>query len=139
MITKPTYDSWTKTMFKYHHFSGSWAWIFHRISGLALTLYIFIHITALMSLQKGPDAFNSEMALFRSLIFMFLEWALFSVVIYHTLNGIRICLVDFGNGARYHKPLYYGTMILSLVGMLVMAYIMFGHQAQSITQSLIGS
>ena len=33
---------------------------------------------------------------------------LLAFLIYHTLNGVRELIVDFGNGALYHKKLYLG-------------------------------
>lgn len=125
-------SSWTKVMMKYHKFSGSWAWILHRISGIALTGYIFMHIIALSSLQKhkidGGKAFDAEMALFSSPFFLVLEWFLFAFVLFHTLNGIRIVLVDFANGARYHKKLHYAMITIGIIGFLVMGYVIFSHQ-----------
>jgi succinate dehydrogenase / fumarate reductase cytochrome b subunit len=123
---------WTKVMATYHRFAGSWAWMLHRITGIALTAYIFMHIFALSNLQKhkidGGKAFNEEMALFTSPFFLVVEWLLFGFVIYHTLNGIRIVLVDFANGARYHKQLHYTVLTIGIVAFLVMGYVIFSHQ-----------
>lgn len=129
-------SGWTKVLTTYHRFAGSWAWILHRISGLALTAYIFIHIIALSSLQKhkvdGGKAFDAEMALFSSPFFLLLEWLLFAFVLYHTLNGIRIVLVDFANGARYHKQLHYAVLIIGVIAFLAMGYVIFSHQINRI-------
>ncbi len=125
-------SSWTKVMMRYHRFAGSWAWILHRISGLALTAYIFMHIIALSNLQKWKSdkgvAFDEEMALFSRPFFLVIEWLLFAFVLYHTLNGIRIVLVDFANGARYHKQLHYAVLAIGVVAFLVMGYVIFSHQ-----------
>jgi succinate dehydrogenase/fumarate reductase cytochrome b subunit len=40
---------------------------------------------------------------------------LLAFLIYHTLNGIRGLIVDFGNGALYHKKLYWVMMVIGLV------------------------
>jgi len=126
MAYQPTSSSlsqWTKIMLVYKRHSGSWAWILHRITGLGLTAYIFVHIYALTTLTKGEAAFNEEMKLFKTPVFMFLEWLLFSLVIYHSLNGIRIALVDLANGARYHKPLLVVVYVVGIVLFLAMGYI----------------
>ena len=57
------FSRWLSIMLHYRKHTGSWAWILHRITGLGLTLYILIHIIALMGLLKGEKAFNEEMAL----------------------------------------------------------------------------
>ncbi len=132
---------WTKVLMMYHRFSGSWAWIFHRITGLALTAYICIHIFALSNLQKhkidNGRAFNEEMALFTSPFFLFIEWLLFAFVLYHTLNGIRIVLVDFANGARYHKKLHYAVVTIGVIAFFAMGYVIFSHQVNNVVASLV--
>jgi succinate dehydrogenase / fumarate reductase cytochrome b subunit len=132
MAIQPTASSlsqWTKILLAYKWHSGSWAWILNRITGLGLTAYIFIHIFALTSLTKhaedGGIAFNEEMKLFQTPVFMVGEWLLFSLVIYHTLNGIRIALVDLANGARYHKPLLVAVFVVGIVLFLAIGYIIF--------------
>jgi succinate dehydrogenase / fumarate reductase cytochrome b subunit len=133
-------SSWTKVMMRYHRFAGSWAWILHRITGIGLTAYIFIHIFALSALQKhkvdGGKAFDEEMALFLSPIFLVIEWLLFAFVLYHTLNGIRIVLVDFANGARYHKQLHYAVVIVGVAAFLAMGYVIFSYQVNQATAFL---
>ncbi len=119
-------QSWFQTLVGYHKFSGSWAWILHRLTGIGLTAYIIIHIYALSSLQRGREAFDAEMKLFTSPFFLFLEWALGALVVYHALNGVRIVLIDFANGAKYHKPLYYATWCVGILMMIVMAVLIFG-------------
>lgn len=135
--------NWTKVLMLYHRFSGSWAWILHRITGIALTGYIMLHIIALSSLQKhkidGGKAFNEEMELFSSPFFLFLEWLLFAFVLFHSLNGIRIVLIDFANGARYHKKLHYAVLTIGIIAFLVMGYVIFSHQINQTTAFLFSS
>ncbi len=127
--TSSSLSEWSRIMLAYKRHSGSWAWILHRITGLGLTAYIFVHIYALTSLTKhaedGGKAFNAEMKLFEAPVFMFLEWLLFSLVIYHSLNGIRIALVDLANGARYHKPLLVVVYVVGIVLFLAVGYVIF--------------
>jgi succinate dehydrogenase/fumarate reductase cytochrome b subunit len=68
------------------------------------------------------------MALFQKPIFKFLEWLLFAFVLAHTLNGIRIVLVDFGKGAFYHKKAFAYLMIIGIIVFLVMGYFIFSHE-----------
>ena len=118
---------WTKIMMVYRRHSGSWAWIFHRISGIALTVYLFVHIYALSTLSKGRTAFTEEMDMFREPIFMVLEFLLFLPVIYHSLNGLRIVLIDFGKGARTDKSLQRTVYAVAGIATIVMAFLMFSH------------
>lgn len=121
------FSRWINIMFKYRKHSGSWAWILHRITGLGLTAYILMHIIALTGLLKGEAAFNAEMKLFSSPAFLVGEWLLGALVIFHAVNGIRIVLVDLGNGARYHKQILVAVYILSFIMVAGMGYLIFGH------------
>jgi succinate dehydrogenase / fumarate reductase cytochrome b subunit len=73
---------------------GMIAFLLHRISGLAVLLFLSIHIidTALVYFQ--PSAYADFMAAYRSPFFMLAEIALVAGVIYHGLNGFRIALFD---------------------------------------------
>ncbi len=103
---------------------GTWGYILHRLTGLALTGYILIHIYLVSGLHNRP-AWQSEMEFFRHPLLIVLEWCLFIVVIYHALNGVRIFLIDYFNGARYQKQLLTGVIALSIVLFLGMGALMF--------------
>ena len=103
---------------------GTWGYILHRLSGLALTAYILIHIYLVSGLHNKPS-WQDEMQIFRHPLLKALEWCLFSVVVYHSLNGIRIFLVDYFNGARYQKQLLTGVLVLSVILFFGMGAIMF--------------
>jgi len=125
--THSMFSRWMSVMLEYKKHTGSWAWILHRITGLGLTVYILIHIIALMTLLKGPAAFNEEMALFRTSVFLVFEWLLGALVMFHALNGIRIALIDFGNGAKYHKQILTFVYVLGIIMVGGMGYLIFGH------------
>lgn len=93
-----TFDqkNWISENLGYKKDSGSWAWIFHRITGIALIAYLFLHVYSLSPLTKGEAAFNAKMAQFSSPIYMAIEWFLFAFVIFHSLNRIRIGDSRFG-------------------------------------------
>lgn len=122
-----TFSRWLDVMLHYRKHSGSWAWILHRITGLGLTAYILMHIIALTGLLKGEAAFNAEMKLFSSPLFLVGEWLLGVLVMFHAINGIRIVLVDLGNGARYHKKILAFVYVLSVIMVIGMGYLIFGH------------
>jgi succinate dehydrogenase / fumarate reductase cytochrome b subunit len=114
-------------MMVYKRHAGSWAWIFHRISGIALTAWLFLHIYALSSISKGRVVFEEEMKFFTTPLFTVLEWVLFLPVIYHALNGFRIVLVDLGRGARNQKSILRTVYALAGVATVVMAFLMLSH------------
>ncbi len=79
---------------------GMWAWILHRLTGLGLVLYIFIHIVLMSSsLLRGQQAFDAMLRLLmRHPFFEVLDRLLLGAVLYHGFNGIRILLFDLGVG-----------------------------------------
>jgi len=124
-----TFDQkeWVKENLSYKKDSGSWAWIYHRITGIALIAYLFLHIYSLSTLTGGKEAFETKMSSFKTPLFMIIEWLLLIFVLFHSLNGVRIVLVDWADGAKYHKALYRFTWIIGIVLFLAMGYLMFSH------------
>jgi len=77
-----------------------WAWLLHRITGLGMVFYIFLH-TVLMSsaLLGGQKRFDSTLSvLMGNHVFEMLDTLLLAAVLYHAFNGIRILLFDMGLG-----------------------------------------
>ncbi len=87
----------------YHNFLGSWAWLLHRLSGLALIFYLTLHIWVISHLAQGAESFNAMMDFLNTPLFKILEVGLWGVILFHAFNGLRVAIVDFGHGALAHK------------------------------------
>jgi len=127
-IRKFDQKNWVKTNLSYTRDTGSWAWILHRLSGIALIGYLFLHIYSVSPLSQGRDAFNAKMQAFSSPLYMLLEWFLFAFVVFHSLNGIRIVLVDWSDGSKNHKILYRYSIVIGIIMFFAMGYVMFSHE-----------
>ena len=125
-----TFDqkNWISENLSYKKDSGSWAWILHRITGIALIAYLFLHIYSLSPLTQGKEAFNQKMQTFATPAFMVIEWLLFAFVLFHSLNGIRIVIVDWADGAKYHKQLYRISWVLGILLFIAMGILMFSYE-----------
>jgi succinate dehydrogenase / fumarate reductase cytochrome b subunit len=80
--------------------TGMWAWLIHRITGLGILFYFFLHI-ALMgsSLLIGQKTFDAMLSvLMQNPLIELLDLLLLAAVLYHAFNGIRILLFDIGVG-----------------------------------------
>ena len=99
---------------RFHWYTGQVAWVLHRVSGLAIVLYLVLHVYSISKLSD-PETFDEEMALYSQPVFRLGEIGLLAACVFHALNGIRILIVDFGNGARYQKQLFYAVLVLSVV------------------------
>jgi succinate dehydrogenase / fumarate reductase cytochrome b subunit len=109
--------------FSYRYHTGTVAWILHRLSGIALILYLILHIWVIHNLNS-QESFDIMMKFLNTPIFKFLELGLWAVIIYHTINGLRIIIVDFLGGSRIQKELFWGTIVVCVI-LFVMGAIPF--------------
>lgn len=90
--------------------------LLHRITGVALTLYLFMHIYTLSPAIKGSYFFNASVGAYDNLFGHIIEWLLLGAVALHTLNGIRIIIGDFFLKTKKQKTMMaYGFVILLVV------------------------
>jgi len=129
-----TFDqkNWISENLSYKKDPGNWAWIFHRITGIALIGYLFLHVYSLSPLTQGEEVFNKSMEAYTTPFFMVVEWVLFAFVLFHALNGIRIVIVDWADGAKYHKQLYKWSWVVGIILFLGMGAIMFSHEIKKL-------
>ncbi|RJO67785.1 MAG: succinate dehydrogenase, cytochrome b556 subunit [Myxococcales bacterium] len=118
---------------RYKWRTGMLAWIGHRLSGLALIFYLSIHVFVtraffLAAKSQNPQAeFEKIYGVLTHPLFGLAEILLLAAVLYHALNGVRILIVDFGNGARYQKALWAGVMVVFVLLMLIFGGLMAAH------------
>ena len=96
--------------------TGMWAWTLHRISGLALSGYLIVHVIVISSSTMGPRGinFNNLLTTLTQPFFLVLDLLLWAAVLYHTLNGIRVLLFDVGIGVRHQKAVFWGFMAVAI-------------------------
>jgi len=98
---------------------GMWAWLLHRLTGLGLVLYIFIHILLMStSLLRGQQAFDAMLSyLMGHPVFQMSETLVLGAALYHGFNGIRIMLFDLGVGigVRSQKVLFWVFMAIAAI------------------------
>jgi succinate dehydrogenase / fumarate reductase cytochrome b subunit len=102
---------------------GQWAFVLHRLSGVALALYLLLHVLDISLVMYGPDGpFNAFLGFYHQWPFRVGLILIMAAVVYHAFNGLRIILMDFtGWGTRYHRQLWYGVLgVTTLVGIPVL-------------------
>lgn len=101
---------------------GQWAFILHRLSGIAIATYLFIHVLNTGSSMFGPEVANPLMAFFHVPIFRIGLILVMAGVVYHALNGLRIILMDFTSwGVKIQRELWYGVLgLTTLIGLPVL-------------------
>ncbi len=104
--------------------SGMWSWLFHRISGLGILLFLFVHIVDISLLGFGPRVYNEGILLFDSVVVRLLSLSLVAAVFYHAFNGVRIMLIDFWKkGVRYQRTMFAVVLALTIIIFIPFAYI----------------
>ena len=117
-----------ETMRRYHYRwgEGIWAHVFHRLSGIALVVYLSMHIWVVHNLQKGPGVYDRLMETLRSPLFRVGEAFLLAAVLYHGLNGMRLVVMDAGIGIRAHRATYWAVFgvcaVLGIAGGIVLVF-----------------
>lgn len=105
--------------------AGGWAFILNRIAGLALVLYLSMHLVVLGRLTQGEQAWHDFLAFTENPLIKIGEFLVIAAGIFHGLNGIRIGLATFGNSAAQQKALFYVVFVLTILGSAVFAYRLF--------------
>jgi succinate dehydrogenase / fumarate reductase cytochrome b subunit len=95
--------------------AGLWAFRLHRLSGIGLVFYLYLHLAVLNQLRGGPGRWDAFVALARSPLFLALDVILLGGVLIHGLNGLRLTLLGFGRGLRWQKQLFWVSLTLSVV------------------------
>lgn len=82
---------------------GYLAWVLHRVTGLGVLGFLCLHIVDTSLMLQGPAAYNQLVKnVYQQWWFQPLEVALGAALIYHTLNGLRVILLDLWSGAITH-------------------------------------
>jgi len=110
---------------RYAWHSGTLAWLFHRISGAALTFYLVLHIWVTHHVGKSPEEFDALMKLFTTPLFKIGEIGILAAIIYHGLNGVRVILVDLGIGVRHQEKMFLAVFVVSFMIISLGAVIIF--------------
>ena len=107
---------------------GQWSWILHRVTGVAVLLFLFTHILDTALIMVGPLWYNRIIAIYRMSIFGLMEIGLFAAVLYHAVNGVRIIIMDLWVGTTaYYKQLFWVQTVIFLLVFLPVGWIMLGH------------
>jgi len=101
--------------------TGMFAWMLHRLTGVALVGYLVIHVWGLRSITN-PDAYNALIAGYHAPIFKLGEFLLLGAVAWHALNGLRIVLIDFLGWSPNQKRLFWTLGFVALVLFAVGGY-----------------
>ncbi|WP_280402407.1 succinate dehydrogenase, cytochrome b556 subunit [Nocardia carnea] len=94
---------------------GMWSWALHRITGVTVFFFLFVHVLDTALVRVSPEMYDDAIAIYKTPIVALMEMGLVFCVLFHALNGVRVILVDFwSKGPRYQKQMLWG-----IIGLLV--------------------
>lgn len=92
---------------------GAYMYVVHRLTAIVLTVYLYLHLVVLGSVLSGPDGFNRVMLMTANPLVRLAELGLVWTALFHTLNGLRLMVVNLAPGAN-QRMLAYAVVLTSL-------------------------
>ena len=86
-----------------HQHPAWWAFLMHRISGLALALFLPLHFWALGRALQGDAALEGFLRFADRPLFKLAEWGLVVLLALHLTGGLRLLLIEFGPWSGLRK------------------------------------
>lgn len=75
---------------------GWWAFLVHRLTGIALTLFLPVHFWALSQSLGGEAGLDAFLRFTDTPLFKFGEWGLVVLLTAHLGGGLRLLAIEFG-------------------------------------------
>jgi len=94
-----------KNDFRARNHPAWWAFALHRLSGVALSLFIPVHFWFLGQALKGKAAFDTLLRWTDQPLVKFAEWGLVTLLALHAAAGVRILMLEFLSWREWQKTL----------------------------------
>ncbi|HWG90128.1 MAG TPA: succinate dehydrogenase, cytochrome b556 subunit [Candidatus Thermoplasmatota archaeon] len=114
---------------------GQWSYILHRLTGVGVLLFLFVHIfeTFLLTysaqdpaaVAAGTSLYDQALEVYKTPYFRVAEVALVGAVVYHSFHGLRITIQDmWPNSWKYQKLAVRTQWAAFLIIMAIAAFFM---------------
>ena len=108
-----------------HRGHGGRGLALHRITGLVIVLYLYLHLGVLSMLLIGRSSWSSFLSLVTAKSFLALEAVLIAAVAFHGLNGIRVALVGSGIAVPRERGMFWiATALAIAVGIFAALHVL---------------
>ena len=97
---------------------GMWSWVLHRITGVTIFFFLFVHVLDTAVIRVDPNQYDEIIATYKTPIVGLMEIGLVACVLFHAFNGLRIILIDFwSEGTRHQRLMLWvvGVVFLLLI------------------------
>jgi len=109
---------------------GHYAFLMHRISGLATFVFLTLHIATTSTVFLAPSMYEMLVRVFRNPVVMVGEIIMAFFVVYHGVNGFRIAYNDLFHNELWAKAstrnalgyVFISAFVLWLPAVFIMGY-----------------
>jgi len=123
----------TKVGTLYRGGEGMWTWVLHRVTGVAVFFFLFVHVLDTALVRVSPNSYDAVIATYKTPIVNLLEVGLVGAVLFHALNGLRIILIDFwSKGPRLQRQMTWVIAAIWFVVMIPGFYFMMKHTFENL-------
>jgi succinate dehydrogenase / fumarate reductase cytochrome b subunit len=98
---------------------GGRSFALHRLTGIALVVYLYVHLGVLSMLLVGESAWSDFLGVVTAKGFLAFDVVLLFGLLFHALNGIRLALVGSGVCVPHQRALFWAATV---VGTAAIAY-----------------
>lgn len=88
---------------------GGRAFALNRLTGLALVVYLYLHLGVLSILLGGASGWSSLLSVVTSAVFLGADVLLIAVLAFHALNGVRVGLIGSGLAVGRQRALLWAA------------------------------
>ncbi|MFH1484811.1 MAG: succinate dehydrogenase, cytochrome b556 subunit [Chloroflexota bacterium] len=125
MLYKPRYKDMHADLWPTNYRLGMWAWLFQKVTGIEIIGYGIMHFwgisTALVGVNgQGFDWFAGVAGM--TAMSAIADVVTIACIMYHTMNGLRVILMDLGIGVRSHRRIFWGLMAIAFIVWALAAY-----------------
>ena len=93
-----------------------WSWVLHRITGVAIFFFLLVHVLDTALVRIDPVGYDAVIATYKTWYIGLGETGLVAAILFHSLNGIRVILIDFWRkGAKYQNIMFWIVIAVALV------------------------
>jgi len=104
---------------------GMWSWVAHRVTGVLVFFFLFAHVLDTALVRVSPNDYDKVVDTYKHPFVTLMEVGLVGAVLFHSLNGIRVMLVDFWEkGVRLQRQMLYVELAVFAVLMGPATYFM---------------
>ncbi len=112
---------------------GMWSWVAHRVTGVLIFFFLFVHVLDTALVRVSPEAYDDVVATYKTPVVNVMEYGLVAAILFHALNGLRVVAVDFwSKGARYQKQMLWTVVAIWVVLMAGTFYPVLQHTLRTL-------